>query len=200
MIRIGDSTAVVFKIPSTPARRRTLRDFEARPPRCWLTRAISRYSRGARATRRYCLKTQPPPPLTPFSLLRLHPIAVASWRPTSLFLRAPVCTYVIEYVSRWCRPVLLPPPPPLPSLFTPELVLSFPLSHSLIPLFRVYSLSNADGNPDRIQVICGDILPRSKSGVTSRFSPSSPPSSFRAFILDWIFGEESVQPCFHIYT
>lgn len=28
-------------------------------PRCWLTRAISRYSRGARATRRHCLETPP---------------------------------------------------------------------------------------------------------------------------------------------
>lgn len=82
---------------------------------------------------------------------RLLPIAVAPTRPTSLFLCAPVCIYVIEYISRWLvRSFYLP--------FLPfHLALPYPpSSRALLP-------RDPDGNPDRIRVICEDILPRSES-------------------------------------
>lgn len=158
--------AAVFKIPSAPAHRRTVRDFEARSAIAVNAGNIAIFSWGASNPRHH----------------RLFPIAVVR-QPTPLFLRAPVCTYVIEYVSSWLARSSTSPPS------TPNSVLFFS------PLFPLSRALESDGNTDRIRVICGDILTRAEYGVTSLSSPPlpSPRPLPRRFILDWIFGGRSVQ-------
>lgn len=92
-----------------------------------------------------------------------------------------VCTYVIEYVSSR-----------LSRSFTANSTIRF---HATLP-----TLSNSptcfdplDGNPDRIRVICWDILVASGGrGVTSRSAAlplqlhSASSARRRRFLLDWI--------------
>ncbi|KYQ57057.1 hypothetical protein ALC60_04045 [Trachymyrmex zeteki] len=83
-----EGCVTVFKIPDALAPRLTVRDFEAGSALPVNASNIAIFSWGARnaaASRHH----------------RLFPIAVVR-QPTSLFLRAPVCTYVIEYALLIC--------------------------------------------------------------------------------------------------
>lgn len=169
----------MFKIPDAPARRRTVRDFEARSAILVNASNIAIFSWGAGNP------TPLPRDTTVYSRSRCFR------QPTPLFLP---CSRV--YLRDRIRKQMAAP---FFYLFL-KLLLSFSpsLSFSLF-LFRsvrflVYLHLESDGNTDRIRVICGDILTRSEYGVTSLFSPSFP----RRFILDWIFGcERSVQSRLH---
>jgi len=153
----------MFKIPDT-ARRHTadLTDFETRCAMPLNASNIAVLSRGAR---------NPTPPSQDPS-----PDYSRQLRQTPLLPpRAPACTYVIEYVSRWLTRSLIPRESSL-SLSHLSLPSPPPLSWSLARLLSAPyapSLLDPDGNPDRIRVICGGTLSRPECRVTSRFSPSS---------------------------
>lgn len=126
-VAIGDSggCAAVFKIPDASAPRRTVRDFEARSAILVNASNIAIFSWGASNP------TPLPRDTTPFISDRAGSTAASP-----LFLRAPVCTYVIEYVSRWlARSSTFYLHEPVPFFFLPRSPL-FPFSRVLVPRVR----------------------------------------------------------------
>jgi len=138
IIRYGASIAaalairiiVVFKIPDAPAHRRTVRDFEARSAMLVNASNIAIFSWGAS-----------------------HPMPLE----TPPFIRGSTADFSFSSCSRvYLRDRIRKQMTGSFFYLFPELVLFFfSLSLSLI---RVYSYLESNGNTDRIQIICEDIL------------------------------------------